>query len=533
MSSTASINPAAGSASWDQEIGELQQRRRWAEALGGPEAVARHVESGRLTIRGRIDGLLDAGSFQEVGKLTGSGVYRDGRVQSVLPAPYVMGLGRIRGRAVAVGGEDFTVRGGTSWGADRRKGGQGGFIEDFAANYRIPLVNLIDGAGGSVASIKKRGHAVFPGVHGFEKSVELMGLVPVVSCVMGVAAGGPAGRAILAHWSVMVSGQSQVFAAGPPVVQRAMGLAVTREELGGSAIAVDKAGTIDNAFSNEADALRAIGDFLSYLPQNVWEMPPCIPCDDPVERADEALATIIPRDRRKPYDMRRILRGVFDRQSLFEIQPTWGKGIITCFARLGGRPVGVIANNPMVYGGAMDARAARKQGHFVELCDTFHVPIVYLVDQPGFLVGPGAEAEGTLRDGMRAVYIGMQATVPALTLVVRKCYGMAGMAACDKAGINFKIAWPSAEIGNLPVQGGARAAFRREIEESPDPAAREAELEAELQALTSPFRMAEAFAVEDIIDPRETRAYLNRFVETAYSTLASRLGPKPRYGVRP
>ena len=518
---------------WTPELAELEQRRRWSEALGGPEAVVRYTQSGRLTIRDRITTVLDAGSFQEVGKLTGSGTYENGRVRAVLPAPYVMGIGRLRNRPVAIGGEDFTVRGGSSWGSDRRKGGQGGFIEDLAANYRIPLINLIDGAGGSVASIRKRGHAVFPGVHGFEKSIELMGIVPVVSAVMGVAAGGPAGRAILAHWSIMVAGQAQVFAAGPPVVQRAMGTTVTREELGGSRIAVDQAGTIDNAAPDETTCLRAIGDFLSYLPQNVWEIPPCIPCADPVDRIGEELASIVPRNRRKPYDMRRILRIVFDAGSLFEIQPTWGKGVITCFARLGGRPVGIVANNPLFYGGAMDTRAARKQGRFVELCDTFHMPIIYLVDQPGFLVGVKAESEGTLRDGMRAIYIAAQATVPSLTLVVRKCYGMAGTAACDKGGISFRIAWPSAEIGNLPVQGGARAAFRREIEESADPAAREAELEAELDALTSPFRMAEAFALEDIIDPRETRAYINRFVEIAYSTLHSKLGPKPRYGVRP
>lgn len=518
---------------WQPEIDELEKRRGWAEALGGPEAVEKHEAGGRLTIRGRIEGLVDEGSFQEVGKLTGTAKYSGQQVQAVLPAPYVMGIARIRGRRVAIGGEDFTVRGGTSWGSDRRKGGQGGFIEDLAANYRIPLVNLIDGSGGSVASIKKRGHAVFPGVQGFEKSVELMGLVPVVSAVMGVAAGGPAGRAILAHWSVMVTGQSQVFAAGPPIVERALGLKVTREELGGSKMAVDAGGTIDNAVATEAECLEAIATFLSYLPQNVWEMPPVAASDDPAERREESLATIIPRDRRKPYDMRKLMRGIFDRDSLFEIQPSWGKGVITCLARLDGRPVGVVANNPMVYGGAMDSRAARKQGHFVELCDTFHVPLVYLVDQPGFLVGPQAEAAGTLRDGMRAVYIGMQATVPALTLVVRKCYGMAGMAACDKAGINFKIAWPSAEIGNLPVQGGARAAFRREIEAAPDPGGREAEIEEELAALCSPFRMAEAFAVEDIIDPRETRPYLCAFIETAYSTLPSKLGPKARYGVRP
>jgi acetyl-CoA carboxylase carboxyltransferase component len=518
---------------WQPEIDELEQRRRWGEDLGGAQAVDKHTAGGRLTIRGRIERLTDAASFREVGKLTGTAEYENGKVKTVLPAPYVMGVAKIRGRPVAIGGEDFTVRGGTSWGSDRRKGGQGGFIEDLAASYRIPLVNLIDGSGGSVASIRKRGHAVFPGVHGFEKSVELMGIVPVVSAVMGVAAGGPAGRAILAHWSVMVTGQSQIFAAGPPIVERALGLKVTREELGGSKMAVDAGGTIDNAATDEEQCLRMVADFLSYLPQNVWEMPPVAACADPVDRADGSLATIIPRDRRKPYDMRRIMRGIFDEGSLFEIQPAWGKGIITSFARLGGRPVGVAANNPMVYAGAMDARAARKQGHFVELCDTFHLPIVYLVDQPGFLVGPQAEAAGTLRDGMRAVYIGMQATVPAITLVVRKCYGMAGMAACDKAGINFKIAWPSAEIGNLPVQGGARAAFRREIEAAGDPAGREAEIESELLALTSPFRMAEAFAVEDIIDPRETRAYLCTFIDTAYSTLPSKLGPKPRYGVRP
>ena len=518
---------------WQPEIDELDRRRQWAEELGGPEAVAKHTAGGRLTIRGRIDRLVDGGSFQEVGKLTGTGSYEGAGIKSVLPAPYVMGIATIRGRRVALGGEDFTVRGGTSWGGDRRKGGQGGFIEDLAANYRIPLVNLIDGSGGSVASIKKRGHAVFPGVHGFEKSVELMGIVPVVSAVMGVAAGGPAGRAILAHWSVMVSGQSQIFAAGPPIVERALGMKVTREELGGAKMAVEAGGTIDNAAATEEECLRMVADFLSYLPQNVWEMPPVVACDDPAGRREEELASIIPRDRRKPYDMRRLMRGVFDRGSIFEIQPSWGKGVITAFAHLNGHPVGVVANNPMVYAGAMDSRAARKQTHFVELCDTFHIPLVYLVDLPGFLVGPQAEAAGTLRDGMRAVYVGMQATVPAVTLVVRKCYGMAGMAACDKAGINFKIAWPSAEIGNLPVQGGARAALRREIEASPDPAAREAEIEAELAALTSPFRMAEAFAVEDIVDPRETRAYLCTFIETAYSTLPTKLGPKARYGVRP
>lgn len=518
---------------WMEEISELHQRRSWADLQGGKEAVAKHHSKGLLTIRERLQGLLDVGSFREIGRLTGSGVYDGLSVKGVVPAPYVMGLGQIDGRPVAVGGEDFTIRGGTSWRGDRRKGGQGGFIEDLAKQYRIPLVNLIDGAGGSVASIRKRGHAVFPGVDGFERSVELMSEVPVVAAVMGVAAGGPAGRAVLSHWSVMVKGTSQVFAAGPPVVERSLGLKLSREELGGAHIAVDKAGTIDNTASSEEEALHMIKRFLSYMPTNVWSLPPNISCSDPIDRADENLADIIPKDRRKPYNMKRIVAGVFDKDSLFEIQPTFGRGVLTFLARLGGKPVGVIANNPMVYGGAMDSKAAKKQTRFVELCDTFHIPLVFLVDLPGFLVGPGAEEAGTLRDGMRAVYVAMQASVPIVTLVVRKCYGMAGMGACDKAGLNFKLGWPSAEIGNLPVEGGVMAAFRREIEAADDPKLKEAQLESELKALSSPYRMAEAFAIEEIIDPRETRGYIFRILEAARVGMATRSGPKPRYGVRP
>jgi methylmalonyl-CoA decarboxylase subunit alpha len=519
--------------SWRAEADEIHRRRRWAMELGGPAAVAAHHAAGRSTIRERVANLVDEGSFQELAALTGQGHYEDGRVQGVQPAPYIMGLARIDGRDVAIGGEDFTIRGGASWGSDRRKGGQGGFIEDLAFNYRIPLVNLIDGAGGSVASIKRRGHAVFPGVHGFERSVELLGIVPVVSAVLGVAAGGPAGRAVLSHFSVMVKGTSQIFAAGPPVVERSMGIKLTREELGGAKIAVDSGGTVDNVAASEEEALAMVRRFLSFMPQNVWQLPPKTAGADPVAPREDELLRIVPRHRRTPYNMRRLIELIVDGGSTFELQPTFGKSVITAFARLDGRAVGIIANNPMIYGGAMDHKAARKQIHFTELCDTFHIPIVFLVDQPGFMVGPQAEMAGTLRDGMRAVYVAAKASVPIVTVVIRKCYGMAGMAACDKAGLNFKVAWPSAEIGNLPVEGGVRAAFRREIEESKEPAARQAEIEAELRALASPFRMAEAFAVEDMIDPRETRPYLCRVLAAAEGRMQTTLGPKFQSGVRP
>jgi acetyl-CoA carboxylase carboxyltransferase component len=527
------VDDPSQSLGWEAEVEELKRRRAAAAGLGGAEAVQKHHDQGRLTVRERIDGLLDQGSFQEVGTLTGQGHYDGEKLTGVTPAPYVMGLGRIAGRPVAVGGEDFTVRGGTSWSGDRKKGGQGGFVEDLAFHYRIPLVNLIDGAGGSVTSITRRGHAVFPGVHGFEQSVALMGTVPVVCAVLGTAAGGPAGRAILSHWSVMVKDTSQVFAAGPPVVERSLGQKITKEELGGPKLAVDTAGTIDNVAKNEAECFAMIRRYLSYMPQNVWELPPVVDTGDSPERAEDELIRIVPKDRRKPYDMRKLISLVADQGSLFEIQPTFGKAVITCLARMNGKVVGFIANNPMVYGGAMDVRAARKQTHFIELCDCFHIPLVFFVDVPGFMVGRDAEAAATLREGMRSVYVALQASVPMYTVVIRKCYGMAGMGATDKNGLDFKIAWPSAEWGSLPIEGGVAAAFRREIQAAPDPRAREREIEAELRAVASPFRTAEAFGVEEIIDPRETRAYLCRFIDAAQGRLRTSVGPKPKYGVRP
>jgi acetyl-CoA carboxylase carboxyltransferase component len=515
-------------------IEELEFRRELASRLGGEAAVVRHHEAGKLTVRERIQGLCDGGSFQEVGALTGTGSYDDqGRLQNVTPAPYVMGLAEIDGRPVAIGGEDYTVRGGASWSGDRKKGGQGGFVEDLALNYKIPLINLCDGVGGSVTSAERRGHTVFPGVHGFETATALLGQVPVVCAVMGTAAGGPAGRAILAHWSLMVKGNSQVFAAGPPVVKRSLGQDIHKEDLGGSKVAVDVAGTIHDAFPSEDACFEQIRRFLSYMPQNVWELPPRKIIDDPVGRREEALASIVPQDRRKAYNMRKVIGMIFDNESVFEMQPTYGKGVITSLARLDGFVVGIIANNPMFYGGAIDAAGARKQTHFIEMCDTFHIPLIFLVDVPGFMVGRDAEAQGTLRDGMRSVFVSLQATVPMATVVVRKCYGMAGMAATDKMGIGLKLAWPTAEWGSLPVEGGVAAAFRREIEAADDPKAKEAEIEAKLRRFASPFRTAEAFGVEDVIDPRETRNYLARFIKAAQGSMRINLGPKLKMGVRP
>lgn len=518
---------------WAPEADEIRQRYGWAEAMGGEEAVRLRHEKGFLTVRERIAGIVDADSFQEVGKLTGKGQYDEqGRVIKVTPAPYVMGIAEVDGRPVAIGGEDTTVRGGTSWGHGRRKGGQGGFIDDLAYHYRIPLIRLIDGYGGGVASAK-RGFTVFPG-HTNDPGVnvaELLGVVPVVSAVLGIAAGGPAQRAVMSHWSVMVK-NSTIFASGPPIVERGLGQKLTKAELGGPQVAVDKAGTIDNVAASEEECFQLIRRFLSYMPTNVWQMPPVVPTDDPVNRREEELIRIVPRDPRKPYSMKRVIEMIVDRGSMFEIQGTYGRSAITALARMNGYPVGVIGNNPMV-GGRIDVKSARKQAHFIELCDCFHIPIVFFLDVPGFMIGKESEEAAILREGARAIHAKCQATVPLISVVTRKCYGMGGGVGIDKYGLDFKIAWPSGEWGSLAVEGGVRAQYKREIESAPDPAKREKEIEAELKRITSPFLSAEAFAVEDLIDPRDTRAYLCRFIKAMQPRLQADVGMRPKYGVRP
>jgi acetyl-CoA carboxylase carboxyltransferase component len=370
------------------------------------------------------------------------------------------------------------------------------------------------------------------GQDGCERSTELLGIVPVVSAVMGTTAGGPSMRAILSHWSIMVKGTGQIFAAGPPVVERAFGEKLHKDELGGTKVAVDTAGTIDNVATDEDDCFRQIRRFLSYMPTNVWELPPAVACDDPVDRCEDALVDIVPRSARQAYDMKKLVGMIVDRESLFEIQPTFGRAVMTALARLNGKVVGIVANNPM-FGGIVDHKAARKQGHFVELCDMFNIPLVFFADVPGLMVGRESEANAILREGVRARYIGFQVGVPVFTVIVRKCFGVAGGGVIDRAGLNFKIAWPSAQWGSLPLEGGVKAAYRREIEGAPDPAAREKEIEEELRQLASPFRTAEAFAVEDLIDPRETRPYLCQFVEALQPRLKTQLGPKYKTGVRP
>lgn len=519
--------------SWSEEVAEIEFRRSLAKQHGGEERVQRQHSQGKYTIRERIDRLVDTGSFVEYGGLAGTGEYEGGRLKAFLPASYVMGTARIEGRPVCVGGEDFTVRGGSGGGALRRsKGGLGGFIEDLAWEYKLPLVLLLDGSGANVSSVKEMGHTYLPSSADWTRSVDLLGEVPVVGAVLGSAAGGPAARAMLTHWTCMVRGQSHIFTAGPPVAKRALAEDVTKEELGGAAIQVTRSGVIDNAVDSEDEAFIAIRRYLSFMPQSVYELPPVRQTSDSPARCEPELLEIVPRHRGKGYKMRRIIELVFDCDCPpFEVKPEYGGCILTYFARLNGVPVAVTAHNPLVNAGAVDAAGAEKLAHFLELADYFHFPVVNFVDVPGFMIGTRAELAGTLRKGMRAFYVGYQMSVPQATIIVRRCYGMAGSFRASQ--LNLRLGWPSAEWGSIPIEGGVEAAYKREIADSADPEQRRIEIEADLRLLRSPWGTAERFGVEDMIDPSRTREILCNWVELAQQALKLQAGPRSKPGVRP
>ncbi|MHB8576759.1 MAG: carboxyl transferase domain-containing protein, partial [Dehalococcoidia bacterium] len=315
-----------------------------------------------------------------------------------------------------------------------------------------------------------------------------------------------------------------------PVVERALGINVTKEELGNYEIHACKSGLVDNVAEDEADCLRQIRRFLSYLPTNAWEQPQHCHTDDDPERRDEALLSIIPRSRRRVYDPRKLIAHVVDRDSFFELTPFYGRSLVMGLARVDGYPVGVLANNPAHVGGSMDGPASDKLTRFADLCDAFHLPVVSFEDEPGYMVGPAAEADGVLRRGVRALAAVMQTTVPWVNFIVRRAYGVAAGAHANANALRY--AWPSGEWGSIPIEGGVAAAYRREIASAPDPELRRRELEARHEGDRSPYFRAEAFGLLDLIDPRATRSITVDFVRTAQITIKTSLGPK-LHGVRP
>ncbi len=520
--------------SWKPEVEGIAARREQAGAHGGGEAVAQQHAAGRLTIRERIAGVLDPGSFQEAGPIAGhSELDGEGRLRFT-PANYVLGFGKVDGRRVVVCGEDFTQKGGSPSPAGLRKSV---LSEELALRHRVPLLRFLEGGGGSVPRPPGEGTRAAPSGGGeainapprFLAIVRILGQVPVVSAAVGAVAGFPAARLAASHLALMTRGTSQVLVAGPALVERALGVSMTKEQLGGAHVHA-RSGVIDRIADDEPHGFELMRRFLSYLPSHVDLPAPRAACDDPADREAEELLEIVPRDRRRPYKMRRIVEAVVDLGSFFELAPLYGPTQIVGLARMAGQPVGVLANDPYFYAGAMTADGAQKVRRFVELCDTFHLPIVSLVDEPGFMIGPDAERAATIRHGVAALGAVMQSTIPWLSVIVRKVYGVAGAAHFGPEGTT--IAWPSAESGALPIEGGVAVAFRREIDAAPDPEARRRELEERIYAARDPHARAESFSVRDLIDPRRTRAWACEWIEWIQPQLDAHRGPRA-YVLRP
>lgn len=511
---------AAQAEDWAPELAELAQRREQAQAMGGPEALARHKERGRLNARERIALLFDAGTFRELGRIAGKGQYdRDGFFQSLSPVNAIIGTGRIDARKAVVSADDYTLRAGSS---EATISDKWIYAERLALDLKMPLVRLVDSAGGSIKLLEQQGSSKIPGYPNWPV-VSLLEQVPVVGVALGACAGLGAIKVLMSHFSVMVRDQAQVFAAGPPVVKQAYGIDIDKNDLGGYQVH-RRSALVHNEAVSEEDAFAQVRRFLSYLPRHAGQIPERAPNDDPANRADECLKNAIPKDRRKVFDPRRIMASIFDKDSIFEIGRYQGGSTITALARLNGYPVGVLCSDPRTSGGAMTISAAWKTERHVKLCQTFNLPIVNLVDQPGNATGPEAELAGTLLGAVRVLTTIENTTVPWVSIIMRRAFGMAGGLHAPKhfPQLNHRFAWPSARWGSIPIEGGVAAAHRKEIAAAQDPAATQAELEAYYHRIASPFRTAEKFGILDVIDPRETRDVLCDWTEDAYEAIRAR-----------
>jgi acetyl-CoA carboxylase carboxyltransferase component len=501
----AAVSDAEGD--WDSTLADLHARRGASRAMGGPERLERHRAAGKLDARARVAALLDPGSFRELGTLVGGDVPADG---------IVAGSGLVDGRPVMLGAEDFTTLGGTIGGGSNAKRYR---VAELALQQHVPLIMLLEGAGYRATD---RTHGRSP--------VDLMmqarcsGVVPVVTGVLGASAGHGALIAPMSDFAVMTE-QAAIFTAGPPVVKQSIGEEVTKEELGGPAVAIGS-GLVHNLASSDADALAQIRRYLSYFPSSAWSYPPGSAAGtDAGPRPTPELLDIVPRDNRRIYDMRRVIEVVVDGTDWFEVQPGFGRAVVCALAHLGGTAVAIVANQPLVQAGAIDAAAADKAAHFIAVADAFHLPLVFLADNPGMLPGRRSEEAGILRSGARMYAAQTLATSPKIHITLRKAYGFGSMVMAMPSfdGQAATFAYPAATLGAMGAGAHAEA-----LGADDNVAAT-----LRLAELTASYRSAAGLGFDELIDPRETRDALLDAVQRARHARQQPAEPVRRPAITP
>jgi acetyl-CoA carboxylase carboxyltransferase component len=511
------------------ELNDQLHERRDAARLGGGEAkIAKQHERGKLTARERIDLLVDEGTFVELG-VHGRPHFAQRAMDNVeAPADGVVtGWGDIDGRTCCIAAYDFTVMAGSMGMTGELKVGR---LREIALQKRMPFVWLLDSAG---ARIQEATGSLFAGSGQlFREEVEMSGVVPMVAAMMGPCAAGTAYIPALSDFVPMVAGQGAMALAGPHLVKAVTGEDVTMEELGGARVHTRISGVGDLEVKSDEECIDAVKSYLSFFPSNWEEKPPVAPEADPADRMSEKLLEIVPDSSRKPYDMYEVIAEIVDDGEYFDLKPKFAKSVITCFARFGGQPVGIVANQPKHLAGVLDNDSADKAARFINLCDAFSIPLVFLQDVPGFMVGSKVEHAGIIRHGAKMLYAVSRATVPKVTVIVRKAYGAGYYVMCGKAyEPDLIVAWPGAEISVMGAEGAVNIIGRSAIEASDDPeATREAMLDAVRQNI-DPYIAAGNAMIDDVIDPRETRPTIVKALRMARNKHVTK--PPKRHGVMP
>jgi acetyl-CoA carboxylase carboxyltransferase component len=507
---------------------DLAARRAQILLGGGQEKIdAQHARE-KLTARERLALLIDDGTFVELG-IHGR-PHSAARAMDGKEAPadgVITGYGNVDGRPVAVAAYDFTVMAGSMGMTGELKVAR---LRQLALSKRIPLIWLLDSAG---ARIQEAVGSLFAGSgHLFLEEVVMSGVVPQVAALMGPCAAGTAYIPGLADFVPMVKGRGSMALAGPHLVRAAVGEDVTQEELGGSRVHCRKSGVGDLEVADDPECIAKIKDYLSFFPSHCEEPPPIVETSDPIDRADDELLDVLPESNRKPYDMYEVIRRIVDDGVYFDLKPQWAKTIITCLARFGGRPAGIVANQPKHLGGILDNDSADKSARFINLCNAYGIPLVYLMDVPGFMVGTKVEEGGIIRHGAKMLYATANATVPKITVVLRKAYGAGYFVMCGRAyEPDLIVAWPSAEISVMGAEGAVEIIFRKQVEAAEDPAAMKQQLIENYRKIIDVYIAAGHDMIDDVIDPRETRRTICRGLEMAASKRVER--PFKRSGVVP